>query len=66
MVVFRHGDDQGRDGYAIRLAIARNFVLPVDILNRSADALARYREHSNSMLSRVLEEWEVLYERRGA
>ena len=40
MVVLRHNDEQGRDGYAIRLAIAENFVLPVDILIRSYETFA--------------------------
>ena len=66
MVVLRHNDEQGRDGYAIRLAIAENFVLPVDILIRSADVLARYRQDPNSMLSRMLEDSEVLYDRPAA
>ncbi|MYD92510.1 MAG: nucleotidyltransferase domain-containing protein [Chloroflexi bacterium] len=66
MVVLRHNDEQGRDGYAIRLAIAQNFVLPVDILIRSADLLARYRQDPNSMLSRMLEDSEVLYDRPAA
>ena len=66
MVVLRHNDEQGRDGYAIRLAIAENFVLPVDILIRSADVLARYRQDPNSMLSRMLEDSRVLYDRPAA
>ncbi len=66
MIVLRHNDEEGRDGYAIRLAIAENFVLPVDILIRSADVLARYRQNPNSMLSRMLEDSEVLYERQAA
>ena len=66
MVVLRHNDDQGRDGYAIRLAVAENFVLPVDILIRSADVLARYRRNPNSMLSRMLQDSEILYDRRTA
>ena len=35
MVVLRHNNEQDRDGYAIRLAIAENFVLPVDIVRWS-------------------------------
>jgi predicted nucleotidyltransferase len=62
LVVLPHNDEQGRDGYAIRLAIAQNFVLPVDILIRSADVLATYRQDPNSML----EDSEVLYDRRAA
>ena len=66
MVVLPHNDEEGRDGYAIRLAIAENFVLPVDILIRSADVLTRYRQNPNSMLSRMLENSEVLYDRLAA
>ncbi len=66
MVVLGHNDEEGRDGYAIRLAIAENFVLPVDVLIRSADVLARYRQNPNSMLSRMLEDSEVLYDRPAA
>ncbi len=66
MIVLGHNDEEGRDGYAIRLAIAENFVLPVDVLIRSADVLARYRQNPNSMLSRMLQDSEVLYDRRAA
>ncbi len=66
MVVLGHNDEEGRDGYAIRLAIAENFVLPVDVMIRSADVLARYRQNPNSMLSRMLEDSEVLYDRPAA
>ena len=66
MVVLPHNDEEGRDGYAIRLAIAENFVLPVDVLIRSADVLARYRQNPNSMLSRMLEDSEVLYDHQTA
>ena len=66
MVVLRHNDEADRDGYAIRLAIAQNFVLPVDILIRSADVLARYRQDPTSMLSRMLQDSEILYDRRAA
>ena len=66
MVVLRHNDEQGRDGYAIRLAIAENFVLPVDVLIRSDDVIARYRKDPNSMISRMLEDSEVLYDRLAA
>ena len=66
MVVLPHNDEEGRDGYAIRLAIAENFVLPVDVLIRSADVLARYRQNPNSMLSRMLEDSKILYDRPAA
>ena len=64
LVVLRHNDEHGSDGYAIRLAIAERLVLPVDVLICSADVIARYRQDLNSMISRILEESEVLFERR--
>ncbi len=66
LVVLRHNDEQGSQGYAIRLAIAERFVLPVDVLIRSADVVAKYRQDPNSMISRMLEDSEVLYDRRAA
>ena len=64
LVVLRHNDEHRRDGYAIRLAIAERLVLLVDVLIRSADVIARYRQDPNSTISRTLEESEVLFERR--
>ena len=66
LVVLQHNDEQGREGYAIRLAIAEHFVLPVDVLIRSADVITRYRQDPNSMISRMLEDSEVLYDRHAA
>ena len=66
LVVLRHNDEQGRQGYAIRLAIADNFLLPVDVLIRSADVIAHYRQDPKSMISRMLEDSEVLYDRHAA
>ena len=64
LVVLRHNDEHRRDGYAIRLAIAERLVLLVDVLIRSADVIARYRQDPNSTISRTPEESEVLFERR--
>ena len=66
LVVLRHNDEQGRQGNGIRLAIAERFLLPVDVLIRSADVVAKYRRDPNSMISRMLEDSEVLYDRRAA
>ena len=66
MVVLRHNDERGRQGYGIRLAIAESFLLPVDVLIRSADVVAKYRRDPNSMISRMLEDSEVLYDRHAA
>ncbi|MDE2990213.1 MAG: nucleotidyltransferase domain-containing protein [Chloroflexota bacterium] len=66
LVVLRDNDEQGRQGYGIRLAIAERFLLPVDLLIRSADVIAKYRQDPNSMISRMLEDSEVLYDRHPA
>ena len=68
LVVLPHGAEQGQPRLiqSIRLAIADHFVLPVDVLIRSADVIAKYRQDPNSMISRMLEDSEVLYDRRAA
>ena len=53
-------------GNPIRRAIANHFVLPVDLLIRSYEAFATCRPNPNSMLSRMLQNSEVLYARRAA
>ncbi len=55
-----------RRGNPIHRAIADHFVLPVDLLIRPHEASATYRPNPNSMLSRMLEDSEVLYDRRAA
>ena len=66
MVVLRPGVEPPRRGNPIHAAIADHFVLPVDLLIRSYEAFATYRPNPNSMLSRMLEDSEVLYDRRAA
>ena len=66
MVVLRPGEEPPRQGNPIHAAIAERFVLPVDLLIRSYEAFATYRPNPNSMLSRMLEDSEVLYDRRAA
>ena len=66
MVVLRPGEEPPRRGNPIHAAIADHFVLPVDLLIRSYEAFAKYRPNPNSMLSRMLEDSEVLYDRRAA
>ena len=63
LVVLPHGADIPSRGNPIHAAIADNFVLPVDVLIRSADVVAKYRRDPNSMISRMLEDSEVLYHR---
>ena len=66
LVVLR--DDAGRSqrGNPIRRAIAERFVLPVDVIIRSPEALATQRNDLHSFIYKVLKEGEVLYERRAA
>ena len=66
LVVLRPGVKPPRRGNPIRRAIAERFVLPVDLLIRSYETFATYRPNPNSMLSRMLEDAEVLYDRRAA
>ncbi len=66
MVVLRPGEEPPRRGNPIHAAISERFVLPVDLLIRSYEAFAEYRPNPNSMLSRMLEDSEVLYDRRAA
>ena len=66
LVVLPRGADIPSRGNPIHAAIADNFVLPVDVLIRSADVIAKYRQDPNSMISRMLEDSEVLYDRRTA
>ncbi len=66
LVVLRPGVEPPRRGNPIHAAIADNFLLPVDVLIRSADVIAHYRQDPKSMISRMLEDSEVLYDRHAA
>ncbi len=66
LVVLPDGANIPSRGNPIHAAIADNFVLPVDVLIRSADVIAKYRQDPNSMISRMLEDSEVLYDRHAA
>lgn len=66
LVVLRPGEEPPHRGNPIRRAIAEQFVLPVDLLIRSYETFAKYRPNPKSMLSRMLEDSEVLYDRRAA
>ena len=66
MVVLRPGQEPPRQGNPIHAAISERFMLPVDLLIRSYETFATYRPNPNSMLSRMLEDSEVLYDRRAA
>ncbi len=64
MVVLCPGEEPPRRGNPIRRAIADHFVLSVDLLIRSYETFTTYRPNPNSMLSRMLEDSEILYDRR--
>lgn len=66
LVVLPQGVEPPRHGNPIHAAIADHFLLPVDVLIRSADVVAKYRRDPNSMISRMLEDSEVLYDRHAA
>ena len=52
-----------RRGNSIRRAIAERFVLTVDLLIHSYETFAKHRPNPNSMLSRMLEDSDVPYDR---
>ena len=66
LVVVRDHAGQLQRGNPIRRVIAERFVLPVDVIIRSPEALAAQRNDPYSFIHRVLKEGEVLYERRAA
>ncbi len=66
MVVLRPGEEPPRRGNPIHAAISEQFLLPVDLLIRSYETFTTYRPNPNSMLSRMLEDSEILYDRQGA
>ena len=66
LVVLRNDAGQSQRGNPIRRTIAERFVLPVDVIIRSPEALATQRNDLHSFIYKVLKEGEVLYERRAA
>ncbi len=64
LVVLR--DTNPRRGNPVRMAIAERFVLPVDVVIRTPEAVEQYRDDPFSLIHRVLKEGVVLYERRAA
>ena len=62
LVVMRGEAEEGR-GNPVRRAIAERFVLPIDVIIRSAEALAQQRKDPYSLIHKALAEGEVLYER---
>ena len=66
MVVLRADEVSPQSGVRIRRAIAERYILPVDVIVRSPEVLAVYRNDPTSLVHKVLEEGKVLYERRAA
>ncbi len=66
MVVMHTDAGQRQYGNPVRRAIAERFVLPVDVIIRSPEVLVEQRNNPYSLLHKVLEEGEVVYERRVA
>ena len=66
LVVLRGDAGLSRRGNPIRRAIAERFVLPVDVIIRSPEALSERRNDPYSFIHKALEEGEVLYERQAA
>ena len=66
LVVLRGDAGQPRRGNPIRRAIAERFILPVDVIIRSPEALSEQRNDPYSFIHKALEEGEVLYERQVA
>ena len=62
LVVMRGEAEAGR-GNPVRRAIAERFVLPVDVIIRSPEAIAQQRQDPYSLIHKALKEGEVLYER---
>lgn len=66
LVVLRADRERPRHGNPIRRAIAERFVLPVDIVIRSPEAVAEQRDDPYSLIHRALDEGKVLYDQRVA
>ena len=54
MIVLRQNDEHGRNGYAIRLAIAKRLLLDADHVARLANSISQHRKDPNSMIGRML------------
>ena len=65
LLVVKRGEAEEGRGSSIRRAIAERFVLPVDVIVRSPEALALQRQDPYSLIHKALEEGEVLYVRPG-
>ena len=61
-----HSEAEGGRGNPVRRAIAERFVLPVDVIIRSPEAMDQQRQDPYSLIHKALEEGKVLYERPAA
>ena len=67
LLVVLHTDTmRPQRGNPIRRAIAEHFILPIDVIIRSPEAVAAQCTDPYSFIHKVLKEGEVLYERRAA
>ena len=66
VVLPEDADRQKQRGNPVRRAIAERFVLPVDVIIRSPESVARQRDDPYSLINTILREGEVLYERSGS
>ncbi len=66
LLVVMHGEAEEGRGNPVRRAIAERFVLPVDVIIRSPEAMTSSANDPYSLVHKALEEGEVLYERPAA
>ena len=65
VVVRGDREPQGR-GNPVRRAIAKQFVLPVDIVIRTAETVQRFRDDPYSVVYHALKDGVVLYDKHAA
>ena len=66
LVEMRLVDDPTNKGNPIRRAIAEHFVLPVDVVIRTPETVAKHRDNPYSLVHQALKEGIVLYDRHAA
>ena len=66
LLVVMQGEAKAGRGNPVRRAIAERFVIPIDVIIRSPEAMAQHRHDPYSLIHKALEEGEVLYERPAA
>ena len=58
--------DRSTRGNPVRRAIAERFVLPMDIVIRTPEAVAKHRDNPYSLVHQALKEGIILYDRHAA